>query len=110
MTLLPKRMLLDAVEVRPVPPRVPERVPKVSDRRMPKDEVANGIQVLPVPAIKSEDEAKEVSPVPPRVPPKVPVVFARSMFKEEVANWSQVLLAPPIKREEEAMVVSPVPP
>ena len=62
----------DAMEVRPVPPRVAEREPVVSESAMPREEVAIWIMVLPVEPMRMDDEAIDESPVPPRVAANVP--------------------------------------
>jgi hypothetical protein len=67
----PKRMEEEAEVICPVPPLVTGSEPSVSDRLMPKEEVANAIQEFPSPDIKSEEEAKEESPVPPKLPAMV---------------------------------------
>ncbi len=84
-----------------VPPRAMERIPVVSPIAIPSDEVANCIQVLPGPPIRSEDEAMVAIPVPPFPPGSVPVTSAARLMSE-VPTTPAVALRKP----ESAPIVS----
>jgi hypothetical protein len=65
-----------------VPPRLIASVPVVSEMAIPSDDVANWIQVLPGPPMRSDDEAMVERPVPPFPPGSVPVTSAARLMSE----------------------------
>jgi hypothetical protein len=80
----------------PVPPLDTESVPVVSPIAIPSDDVANWIQVLPGPPMRSDDEAMVERPVPPFPPGSVPVTSAARLMSE-VPTTPAVARRTPVK-------------
>ena len=88
----------------PVPPLATERVPVVSDKLIPRVEVATSVYPEPVPRRISPKLGVEVMPVPPRARARVPVTSDEARFTAEALIAPALALRMP---ESESMVRLP---
>ena len=78
----------------PVPPRATVKVPDVSERKIPREEVAKPKKVFPGPPINKDEEAIEVRPVPPYTTPSEVVatmVPFTSVVRSAEGIWKRVV-------------------